>query len=84
MPNVRLFSFAAGEFLDEEMWYIARLLSIDEKRPFDEVEAELKAKVTYPVNSENRNHPFEAWGPQELVDRINGAKQRVSYEEAAS
>ena len=30
-----------------------------------------KKKVEYRTNHENKAHPYEAWGPQELADRIN-------------
>lgn len=71
--SVRFFSFAAGEFLDEEMFYIAARLAKAENRTIADVEAELERKMNYPKGS-SANHPFEAWGPQELADRINACK----------
>jgi hypothetical protein len=70
---VLFFKFAAGEFLDEEMFYIAARLAKAENRTIADVEAELASKMTYP-KGESANHPFEAWGPQELADRINATK----------
>ena len=69
---VRFCSFAAGEFEDEQVWYWAEDLAKAENRTHDDVEAEFKDKLRY-VKSENRNHPFETWGPQELATRINNA-----------
>lgn len=68
---VRFFSFAAGEFEDEELFFTADALAKAEGRTHAEVEAEFKEKLVYVKNVNNRNHPFETWGPQELADRIN-------------
>ena len=71
---VRYWSFAAGEFEDEELFYCAAKLAKLESRSHAEVEQEFASKLRYVRNVENRNHPFETWGPQELADRLNACK----------
>ena len=69
---VRFFSFAAGEFEDEELFYCAAKLAKLENRTHADVEAEFKQKLLY-IKNESRHHAFETWGPQELADRLNAA-----------
>jgi hypothetical protein len=71
---VCFFRFAAGEFEYEELFYCAARLAKADGRTHDDVEAEFKQKLRYVRNAENRNHPFETWGPQELADRLNAVK----------
>ena len=68
---VKYWGFAAGEFEDEEVFYIIERLAKHEGRDRTDVEKEWKKKVEYRTNHENKAHPYEAWGPQELADRIN-------------
>lgn len=74
--KVKFFAFAAGEFLDEEMFYVAEALAKAEDKTHEEVEKELIEKLSYP-EVKGKQHPFECWGPQELADRINKAKRRA-------
>ncbi len=68
---VCFYRFAAGEFEDEEVFYcIARVAKAENRNHF-EVEKEFTEKLRYIKNPENRQHPFETWGPQELADRLN-------------
>lgn len=71
---VRFFSFAAGEFEDEELFYCATRLALGENRKREEVEKEFSEKLRYVKNDSEPNHPFETWGPQELADRLNSYK----------
>lgn len=73
--KVLFFSFSAGEFLDEEMYYIAEALARHEGRSVDDVNKELQEKMEYPKSS--GHHKFEAWGSQELADRINAIPKSV-------
>lgn len=70
--KVKFFAFAAGEFLDEEMYYIVEKLSKHEKRERLDVQKEIQEKLSFPETS--GQHPFECWGPKELADRINASK----------
>jgi hypothetical protein len=71
---VRYFSFAAGEFEEEELFYYAARLAKVENRTHAEVEEEFSNKLRYVKNESNENHPYETWGPQELADRLNACK----------
>jgi hypothetical protein len=66
---VRFFSFAAGEFEDEELFYCAARIAKAENRTQEDVEREFQEKLRY-VRGEGQ-HPFQTWGPQELADRLN-------------
>lgn len=78
--KVKFCTYAAGEFLDEDVWYWTSALAKAEGKTFEQVEAELKPLLEF-RDSTNPKYPppngREVWGPQELADRLNALPEEM-------
>ena len=69
---VHLFSHAAGEFADEECWYLVERIAIHEGKTHQQVSMELKDH--WEGRKVPGQHPFQTWGLRELLNRIKASQ----------
>ena len=67
------FSFAAGEFADEECFYIVERIVIHEGKTHEQVEQEIKDHWEE-RKAPGLQHPFQTWGSPELLKRIRDSE----------